>query len=86
MGSRLLGRKLVQIRAFVLAMRQPLGHMDVHTAMLGLPIAERGFRDDVLAREIVRLCAGFVLLQHRNDLFFRNPCSLHQSVLIWAGL
>jgi hypothetical protein len=35
----------------------------------------------VLARQIRRLRPGLVLLQHPNDLIFREPCSLHLSVL-----
>jgi hypothetical protein len=35
----------------------------------------------MLARQIGGFCAGFVLLQHTNDLLFREPCSLHLSVL-----
>jgi len=27
-----------------------------------------------------------MLLQHRDDLFLSEPCSLHQSVLVRAGL
>jgi hypothetical protein len=35
----------------------------------------------VLARQIRRLRPGLVLLQNPNDLIFREPCSLHLSVL-----
>jgi hypothetical protein len=33
------------------------------------------------ARQIRRLRPRLVLLQHPNDLIFREPCSLHLSVL-----
>src|SRR5271156_2708727 len=35
----------------------------------------------MLASQIRRLRPGFVLLQHPDDLIFREPCSLHLSVL-----
>src|SRR5580692_2547369 len=35
----------------------------------------------MLARQIRRLRPGLVLLQHPDDLIFREPCSLHLSVL-----
>ena len=41
---------------------------------------------DVLAGEVGGLRPRFVLLQHRDDLLFRDPCSLHLSVLVRAGL
>src|ERR1700678_2260940 len=54
---------------------------DIHAAVLGLPVVKRRFRDAVLARQIRRLRPGLVLLQHPDDLIFREPCSLHLSVL-----
>jgi hypothetical protein len=53
----------------------------LHAAVLGLPVVKRRFRDAVLARQIRRLRPGLVLLQHPDDLIFREPCSLHLSVL-----
>ncbi len=35
----------------------------------------------MLSSQVSRLGPSIVLLQHRNDLLFRKPCSLHQSVL-----
>src|SRR3984885_13422742 len=35
----------------------------------------------MLARQIRRLRPGLVLLQHPDDLIFREPCSLHLPVL-----
>src|SRR6202046_1725131 len=35
----------------------------------------------MLARQIRRPRPGLVLLQHPDDLVFREPCSLHPSVL-----
>jgi hypothetical protein len=61
-----------------------LGH--VHAAVLGLPIVERRFRDAVLARQIGSLRPSLMLAQNANDLLFREPCSLHLSVLVKAGL
>jgi hypothetical protein len=43
-------------------------------------------RDPVPARQICRLGSGLVLPRHRDDLLFRTPCSLHQSVGAKAGL
>src|SRR5580692_8437134 len=35
----------------------------------------------MLARQIRRLRPGLLLLQHPDNLIFREPCSLHLSVL-----
>src|SRR5262249_40107376 len=35
----------------------------------------------MLSHQIGHLGSGLVLLQHRNNLFFRKTCSLHSSVL-----
>jgi hypothetical protein len=40
----------------------------------------------VSARQICRLGSGLVLPRHRDDLLFRTPCPLHQSVGVKAGL
>jgi hypothetical protein len=53
---------------------------------LAFQLQKSRFRDPVLARQIGRLRSSRVLLQHRNDLLFREPCSLHLSVLRQAGL
>src|ERR1700733_7133445 len=45
------------------------------------PVVKRRFRHAVLARQIRRLRPGLVLLQHPDDLIFREPCLLHLSVL-----
>ena len=45
-----------------------------------------GSGDAVLARQVGRLRSGLMLAQNANDLFFREPCSLHLSVLVKAGL
>src|SRR3984885_12978955 len=52
-----------------------------HPAVLSPPVVQRRFRDTVLARQIRRPRPGLVLLQHPDDLIFREPCSLHLSVL-----
>ena len=46
---------------------------------LDVEAARRSSR--MLARQIRRLRPGLVLLQHPYDLIFREPCSLHLSVL-----
>jgi len=84
--QHLLGEQLLQLRVLVLELLQPLGLGDVPAAVLGLPAVKRRFRDAVLARQIGGLRPGLVLLQHTNDLLFREPCSLHLSVLRRAGL
>ncbi len=40
----------------------------------------------VLARQIGGVRASLVLLEDRDNLLFGESCSLHQSVLIRAGL
>ena len=65
---------------------QPPGPGHIHPAIFGLPAVKRRFRDPVLPRQIGRLRSSLMLLQHRNDLLFREPCSLHLSVLRQAGL
>src|SRR3984885_10598399 len=80
-SNHLLGQKLLQFGVLVLELLQPFGLGDIHAAILGLPVVKRRFRDAVLARQIRGLRPGLVLLQHPNDLLFREPCSLHLSVL-----
>src|SRR3954469_19466444 len=70
----------------VLERLEPLGLGHIHTPVTGFPVVQRGFRDPVLARQIGRLGPSLVILQHRNDLLFRKPGSLHLSVLCQAGL
>src|SRR6478736_8724242 len=65
---------------------EPLGLGDAHTAELGLPVVERRFGDAMLAGKVGRLRPRLVLLQNPNNLFFREPCSLHLSVLRQAEL
>jgi acyl-coenzyme A synthetase/AMP-(fatty) acid ligase len=65
---------------------QPLGLRDIHPAVFGLPVVKICLGDPVLSGQIGRLGPSLVLLQHRNDLLFRKPCSLHPSVLRQAGL
>jgi len=57
---------------FRLKRTQSLGLRDIQATILGLPVMQRRFGDAVLA-------------QHRGDLLFRAPRSLHLSVLPWAG-
>lgn len=40
----------------------------------------------MLASQVGRLCTSLMLLQHRDNLLFRKPCSLLLSVLRQAGL
>jgi hypothetical protein len=70
----------------ILELLQTFGLGHVHPAVLGLPIVEHRFRDAVLARQVGRLRPGLRLAQYANDLLFREPCSLHLSVPVKAGL
>jgi len=79
--EHLLGQQFLQLRILPLKRFQPLGLGDVHPAVFGLPVVKRRFADPMLPRQIGRLGSGLVLLQHRNNLFFRKTCSLHSSVL-----
>lgn len=54
----------------------------MHPAEHSLSVVERRFLHPVLAREIYRLRAGFVPIQDRNDLLFRELGSIHLSVLV----
>src|ERR1700722_19149003 len=76
-----LCQNLLQFGVLVLELLQPFGLGDIHAAVLGLPVVKRRFRHAVLARQIRRLRSGLVLLQNPDDLIFREPCSLHLSVL-----
>ena len=60
---------------------QALGVGHVHPAILGLPVIERRLADAVPAGQIARLRPCLVLAQNRDDLIFREPLPLHQSVL-----
>src|SRR6185437_1562383 len=54
---------------------------DFHPAKLGLPTVERRRADPVLAAHLGGRKPGLLLAQHRNDLLFREPRSLHRPVL-----
>jgi hypothetical protein len=40
----------------------------------------------MFASQVRRLRPSLMLLQHRDNLLFREPCSLHLSVLLQPGL
>lgn len=54
---------------------------------IGFPGAMKcQLRDSMLANRGSRLCPRLMLLRHRDNLLFSEPCSLHLSVLLLAGL
>ena len=63
----------LQPRVLVLKSFQATGVGNVHAAKLSLELVESRRRDAALAAHIRRLRPGFLLLQHPNDLFFREP-------------
>lgn len=80
--DHLLGQKLLQLGILVL-----LSRLASETSMPPfLPAVERRLGYPVLTGQVGRLRTSLVLLQHRNDLLFREPLSLHPSVLRKGGL
>src|SRR4029077_5468668 len=73
-----IGQHPFQPAVLVLQRPQPLGVGHFETAELGLPLVERRRADTVLAAHLRRRNPGFLLPQHRNDLLFREPSSLHR--------
>jgi hypothetical protein len=75
------GQELLQLAVLVLEGSQPLGLRHLQAAVFGLPVVQRRFRDPVLARQIGRLRPSLMLAQHRDDLLFREPDTLHRRSL-----
>jgi len=59
---------------------------NIHAAVLGLPVVSVASDTPCLRARSPVFNPGLVLLQHPDDLIFREPCSLHLSVLQEAGL
>src|SRR3546814_8037541 len=57
-----------------------LGHLQA--AIFCLPVVDRRFRHAVSPGQIGCLGSRLDLLEHPDDLLFREPCSLHSSVLL----
>jgi hypothetical protein len=74
-------QELLQLAVLVLQRPKALGVRHVHAAVFGLPVVQRGFRDAVLASQIGRLRASFVLAQNRDDLLLGEPDPLHRPSL-----
>src|SRR3954454_5699226 len=60
---------------------QPLGVRYLHAAELGFPCVKRRAADPVLAAYLSGRDPRLLLPQHRNNLLFREPRSLHGPVL-----
>src|SRR5690606_10908210 len=65
---------------------QPTGLGHVHAAEPGFPVVESRPADPVLAADLCRLHAGFLLPQDPDDLLFREPRSLHRPPPSMGGL
>src|SRR6185437_14410256 len=50
---------------------------DLHPAIARSPLVEGGIADAVLAAQLARRQSGSVLLQHPDDLFFRESALAH---------
>jgi len=61
-----------------------LGHSQ--TALLGLPVVERGRADPMASAHIRRRHPGFLLLLNPNDLLFAEPAAPHSVRLLRGGL
>ncbi len=54
---------------------------DFHPAVFGFPVVKSRLRNPMSAAQVGGFRPCFLLLQHRNDLFFRKSLLLHSSVL-----
>lgn len=79
----LLAQQTLQVRVLILELLQSLGLTDLHAAILRAPIVKRRITDPVLPAELRCAQPGLVLLQHADDLFFREPAPLHVHLLQW---
>src|SRR5579863_4430944 len=75
-----LRQQLLQLRVLLLELLQAPDVRNAHAAKLRLPGIERRLRYAVLAAHLAHLQASLLLAQNANDLFFREPASLHPSV------
>src|SRR5205085_6221624 len=76
-----IGQHPLQPAVLVLQRPQPLGVGYIETAELGLPFIKRRRADAMLAAYLRRRNPGLLLPQHRDDLLFREPSSLHRPSL-----
>lgn len=68
-----LGQQLLETGVLFLECLEPAGFRDVHAAVLGLVLVERGLAQTVLAAHVRRLHPGLVRLEHPDDLFLGEP-------------
>jgi hypothetical protein len=71
--EHLLGQQLLQPRVLLLERLQPAGIGNVHAAVLRLELVEGRRGDAVFAADVSGLRARLLLLQHPDDLLFREP-------------
>lgn len=79
--ARLLGQKLL-LRVLLFQGPPPLRLGNELAAEFGLPIPNRRFQDPMFASQVSPLRSSVMLPQYCDNLFFREPCSLHLSVLL----
>src|SRR5208283_697910 len=79
-------KELLQPGVLALKSLQPLGLGHLKPAVLGFPVVEARLANPVLAAQLGRLYPGLVLLQDRNNLFFRIPLALHRLSFLKARL
>lgn len=77
-------KQLLQLGVLILQSLQLPGIGDIHAAILRLVFVKGRFRYAMLAADIGRLLAALLLLQHPDDLLFREPCTLHSVRLLNA--
>src|SRR5205823_10698620 len=76
-----IGQHPLQPAVLVLQRPQPLGVGYIETAELGLPFIKRRRADPVFATDLCCWNPGLLFPQHRDDLLFREPSSLHRPSL-----
>src|SRR5205085_4297777 len=76
-----IGQHPLQPAVLVLQRPQPLAVGYIETAELGLPFIERRRADPVFATDLCCRYPGLLFPQHRDDLLFREPSSLHRPSL-----
>src|SRR6266849_9558901 len=76
--QHLLGQQLLQTPVLILQCTQPprVGH--VQPAVFCFPLVERCPADAMAAAQVFGLRPRLVLLQHPNDLLFREPALPHR--------
>src|SRR6202050_1785121 len=72
-----LRQELLQLAVLVLQRFELAGVGDLHPAIARSPLVEGGIADAVLATQLARRQSGSMLLQHLDDLLFRESALTH---------